>query len=48
MAVYELEHPDVPNSAAWARARDTGWTAKIRQHMQIRDRRLYQLILPAK
>ncbi len=30
MAVYELENPDVPKSAAWAKARDTAWTEKIR------------------
>jgi hypothetical protein len=48
MAAYELEHPDVPKSAAWARARDTAWTEKIRPHMQNLERRVYQLILPAK
>jgi hypothetical protein len=48
MAVYELENPDVPRSAAWAKARDTAWTEKIRPHMQNLERRVYQLILPAK
>lgn len=48
MAVYEIEHPDVITSAAWAKARDTAWTEKIRPHMQRRERRVYQLILPAK
>ncbi len=48
MAVYELENPDVIKSAAWAKARDTAWTEKIRPHMQNLERRAYQLILPAK
>jgi hypothetical protein len=48
MAVYELEHADVIKSAAWAKARDTAWTEKIRPHMQNLERRVYQLILPAK
>lgn len=48
MAVYDLEHPDVPSSAAWAKARDTAWTEKIRPHMQNLERRYYQLLLPAK
>ena len=48
MAVYELANPDVIKSAAWAKARDTAWTEKIRPHMQNLDRRAYHLILPAK
>jgi hypothetical protein len=48
MAVYELENLEVIKSVAWANARDTAWTAKIRPHMQNLERRLYQLILPAK
>lgn len=48
MAVYEIEKPDVINSDAWAKARDTAWTEKIRPHMQNRERRVYQLILRAK
>ena len=48
MAAYELEHPDVPKSVAWAKARDTAWTEKIRPHMQNLERGVYQLILPAK
>jgi len=48
MAMYELEDPGVPNSAAWAKARDTAWTEKIRPHLQNLERRIYQLILPAK
>jgi hypothetical protein len=48
MAVYELETPDVVKSAAWAKARDTVWTEKIRPHMQNLERRVYQLILPTK
>ncbi len=48
MAVYELENPGVPSSAAWAKARDTAWTERIRPHIQHLERRFYQLILPAK
>ncbi|MBI3325793.1 MAG: hypothetical protein HYZ81_03710 [Nitrospinae bacterium] len=48
MAVYELENPGVPNSAAWAKARDSAWTDKIRPLMQHLERGIYQLILPAK
>lgn len=48
MAVYEIDAPDVIKSAAWAKARDTAWTEKIRPHLQNLDRRVYQLILPAK
>ena len=48
MAVYELENPEVTKSAAWAKARDTAWTEKIRPHMQNLEHRVYQLILPAK
>ena len=48
MAVYEIETPDVIHGAAWAKARDTAWTEKIRPHMQHLERRVYQLILPAK
>jgi hypothetical protein len=48
MAVYEIENPDVIQSAAWAKARDTTWTEKIRPHMHNLERRVYQLILPAK
>jgi hypothetical protein len=48
MAVYEIETPDVITSAAWAKARETAWTEKIRPHMHDLDRRVYQLILPAK
>ena len=48
MAVYEIDSPDVIKSVAWAKARDTAWTEKIRPHMQNLDRRVYQRILPAK
>jgi antibiotic biosynthesis monooxygenase (ABM) superfamily enzyme len=48
MAVYELENPDVVKSTAWAEARDTTWTEDIRPHLHNLDRRVYQLILPAK
>jgi hypothetical protein len=48
MAVYELESPEVIDSEAWAKARDTAWTAKIRPHLLNLERRLYRLILPAK
>jgi antibiotic biosynthesis monooxygenase (ABM) superfamily enzyme len=48
MAVYELENPEVIQSTAWAKARDTAWTETIRPHMHNLDRRVYQLILPAK
>lgn len=48
MAVYDLENPEVIKSAAWAKVRDTAWTETIRPHMQNLERRLYQLILPAK
>jgi hypothetical protein len=48
MAVYELENPEVIKGTAWAKARDTAWTEKIRPHVQNLDRRVYQLILPAK
>jgi hypothetical protein len=47
-AVCELEHPDVLKSAAWAKASYTAWTEKLRPYRQNRERRLYQLILPAK
>jgi antibiotic biosynthesis monooxygenase (ABM) superfamily enzyme len=47
-AIYELENPDVIKGTAWAKARDTAWTEKIRPHLQNLDRRVYQLILPAK
>jgi hypothetical protein len=48
MAVYDLENPKVIKSVAWAKVRDTAWTETIRPHMQNLERRLYQLILPAK
>jgi antibiotic biosynthesis monooxygenase (ABM) superfamily enzyme len=48
MAVYEIDTPDVIKSAAWAKARDTAWTEKIRPHLHNLERRVYQLILPAK
>jgi hypothetical protein len=48
MALYELENPEVIKGTAWAKARDTTWTEKIRPHMQNLDRRVYQLILSAK
>ena len=48
MAVYELENPEFIKSAARAKARDPAWTEKIRPHMQNLERRVYQLILPAK
>jgi hypothetical protein len=47
-AVYELENPVIIKGAAWAKAHDTAWTAKIRPHMQNLERRVYRLILPAK
>jgi hypothetical protein len=40
MAVYELENPEVIKSAAWAKARDTAWTEKIRPHMQNLEHRV--------
>jgi hypothetical protein len=48
MAVYELENPEAIKGTAWAKARDTDWTEKIRPYLQNLNRRLYQLILPAK
>jgi antibiotic biosynthesis monooxygenase (ABM) superfamily enzyme len=48
MAVYDIEPPEVIQSTAWTTARDTAWTDKILPHMQGLQRRVYQLILPAK
>jgi hypothetical protein len=48
MAVYELENPEVIKGTAWAEARDTAWTEKIRPHMHNLERWVYQLILAAK
>jgi hypothetical protein len=46
MAINDLEHLDVIKSEAWATARDTDWTAKIRLYRQNHTRQLYQLIFP--
>jgi hypothetical protein len=46
MAIDDLERLDVIKSVAWATARDTEWTARLRPHRQNRTRQLYQLIFP--
>jgi hypothetical protein len=46
MAIDDLERLDVIKSVAWATARDTEWTARLRPHRQNRMRQLYQFIFP--
>lgn len=46
--VRMIEHPDVLESAARAKASDTTRAVKLWAHRQRRERRLYQLISPAK
>jgi hypothetical protein len=36
LSLYHLQSPDVPASAAWKKATDTPWSAKVRP--QVRDR----------
>jgi hypothetical protein len=42
MAIYELTEPAVQASAAWAKAVDTPWTARVRPNMQTRWRTVYK------
>ena len=36
LTVYEFERPDVPESEAWSRARESNpWTRRIRPHMRL-------------
>jgi hypothetical protein len=44
LAVYELAHPDVPNSEAWKKAADSPWTVKMRPHYRNYARNLGRLM----
>jgi len=45
-AVYEIDHPDVLNSPAWAEAVERGrWPAEVRPHTRKRQHLIYQTTL---
>ena len=47
LAIYELESPDVPQSAAFRQASDSGeWPTKVRPYCKNRSRIVYTQILP--
>ena len=46
LALYELESPQVLESDAWAKARETRWTQRIRPHTRNRSMIAYKLIYP--
>ncbi|MBI2871940.1 MAG: hypothetical protein HYY00_01975 [Chloroflexi bacterium] len=45
IAIYEIDSPDIPQSAAWHRESDKGdWVTKIRPHVTRRIRGAYRRI----
>ncbi|MFK7964747.1 MAG: hypothetical protein AB8C46_12360 [Burkholderiaceae bacterium] len=45
-AVYEIDHPDVLNSPAWAEAVERGrWPAEVRPHTRKRQHLIYKTTL---
>jgi hypothetical protein len=42
-AIYEIDHPDVPKSAEWAKAVEAGrWASEVRPHTRNRHHAVYQ------
>lgn len=46
MAIYEVENPNVVESAAWKKAGDTEWTRKMRPHLKDVTRIVYEKTYP--
>jgi len=46
VAIYHLKDPDVARSAAWAKAVDTPWSARVRPHFRDRLRILARRYVP--
>jgi hypothetical protein len=45
LTIYEVDHPDVPKSAAWKAASNTGdWAVKVRPHFTVRLHGLYRAV----
>ena len=44
-AFYEIESPEVPESAGWVRARETPWRKGVEPYTRNRKRDMYRLIL---
>jgi hypothetical protein len=45
MAIYEIESPEIPTSAAWKKAADVGdWVSQIRPHTTNRSHLIMQRI----
>jgi len=43
LAIYEVDGPDVPKSAAWRRASDSGdWPREVRPHLTVRHHGMFQ------